>query len=263
MISMAIAQRSGIVSSMLGSADEEHLDNQTARPNSYRGTWSSAPDQAFPAAPMKDHHGNRVLVIHFVQDEDGIVGLCAAQTCMICPGQSSNVCATMARISARHARRPARAGRTSSPAHGRCCAQRSLATPGGPTSREIGPFMLGFSRRTGEVIQNTVFYFFQIVVVCVQHLGGFDNVYDNAARLGHGKTASHSIYCGSRSSPAWGDMRANRLSSLVASFFTSSGMPAASIFCRNSSTSRWVSSCSPVLSGWPSSARADVFALDC
>jgi len=52
-------------------------------------------------------------------------------------------------------------------------------------------------------------------------------------------------------------MRDNRASSFSASFFTSSGIPAASIFCFSSSVSRWLSSCSPIPSGSPSSARAD------
>jgi hypothetical protein len=51
-------------------------------------------------------------------------------------------------------------------------------------------------------------------------------------------------------------MRARRPSSFSASFFTSSGMPADSIFCFSSSVSRWPRPARPVLSGSPSSARA-------
>ena len=106
-----------------------------------------------------------------------------------------------------------------------------LPTPGGPTKQRIGPFTSGFSLRTARYSRMRSFAFTRSEWSASRMSFVRLRSMTSSVRLAHGSATSQSRYVRDTvySAAATGIFD-SRSSSRSASFFTASGMPAASIF---------------------------------
>src|SRR5438270_3152899 len=121
-------------------------------------------------------------LVDFVEHEDGIVGLGAADALYDLSGQSADVSATMTadlgfivQPTERHALELASQGARDG------AAERGLAYSGRPDEAKDRPLHAGLQPAHGKVIQDAIFHLLQVVVVFVEDLFGFDDVYFHAA----------------------------------------------------------------------------------
>ena len=172
-------------------------------------------------------------LVDFVEHENRIVGLGAANALDDLPRQRADVSAAMAanlRFVVHAAQRDADELASQRPRDR--LAQRSLAHSRRSDEAQDRPLHARLQPPHGKIVQDAILHLLQVVVIRVQNFLGLQNVHFAAGSLRpRQRRQPLHVVAGHGVIGAIGDMRASRPSSFSASFFTSSGMPAASIFC--------------------------------